>query len=612
MEDEAQTPSTTTPPAARTAQALRELHDRARSALTAQRERMGKLEEQLTHQLDTIADTLAGQVADHGGTEFDGAAASEEVARLKAELEQIRNEWHAERDAWQAERSQLLAADNDRLQSMEAQQRELESRQVTLDERASELNHQDRELRQRTEQLDADAARFAEQQSQLTASEGALDKQRADVATGEAEIERLRGELEQARAAQSAHDSTVEEQQASLAAEREAIIADRAAFQLERVAFDAEREAFNEQVNAHSSAHAEGCDAETKLAEIEHLFNAERTAWERERTSVEEQRKLLAKERDDLTKALEAARSELTAAREVASSTAAQDELQQKLDLAAQETEQLRTQVAKLEQNLADRPAAEESDPLELVHLRAERDALAERITELEQQVAAGGEAGGGDDSELQRRLELAVDDVRDLKKRNAELESKLAAAASSGAAVIPAAGGGSSWEAMKLKMLANLEGEGDDVDEERVEQRQSIEDTIRATDHALAAKDREIEEIKSRLSEGTTAMADAEESLRELVDADEVIAGHRARVAKLEAEMQDKLRAAELEMSVERAKIARESAQLADLKAELESQRANHEVDSAAAAAGGGGGGAQQPKRRWLSKLGLSGDEPE
>jgi hypothetical protein len=75
---------------------------------------------------------------------------------------------------------------------------------------------------------------------------------------------------------------------------------------------------------------------------------------------------------------------------------------------------------------------------------------------------------------------------------------------------------------------------------------------------------------------------------------------------------MQDKLRAAELEMSVERAKIARESAQLADLKAELESQRANHEVDSAAAAAGGGGGGAQQPKRRWLSKLGLSGDEPE
>ena len=36
---------------------------------------------------------------------------------------------------------------------------------------------------------------------------------------------------------------------------------------------------------------------------------------------------------------------------------------------------------------------------------------------------------------------------------------------------------------------------------------------------------------------------------------------------------MQDKLRAAELELSVERAKIAREKSQLADLQAEIDSR---------------------------------------
>jgi hypothetical protein len=223
----------------------------------------------------------------------------------------------------------------------------------------------------------------------------------------------------------------------------------------------------------------------------------------------------------------------------------------------------------------------------------------------LEQKAASAVGAASADESELQRRFELAVEDVRDLKKRNAELETLVAAKATGGAAN-PSVGG-SSWEAMKKKMLANLEDEGCDVDDDRAEERESIANTIRITDDALARKDREIADLTAQLSSGTNAMADAEQTISELVDADEVIAEHRTRIAKLEHEMQDKLRAAELELSVERAKIARETAQLADLKAELESQRANHEVDSAMPSVPGG---SQQPKRRWLSKLGLSGDE--
>jgi chromosome segregation ATPase len=163
----------------------------------------------------------------------------------------------------------------------------------------------------------------------------------------------------------------------------------------------------------------------------------------------------------------------------------------------------------------------------------------------------------------------------------------------------------------MKRKMLANLEDEGGDVDGKRADERETIANTIRITDDALARKDREIAELKAQLVEGDSVMADAEESLRELVDSDEVITGHRDRIAKLEKEMQDKLRAAELELSVERAKIARETAQLADLKAELESQRSNREVDSAPGSATAAST-AQHPRRRWLSKLGLSGEQEE
>lgn len=646
MEDNPQTPSTNTPPAARTAQALRELHDRARNALAAQRERMGQLEAQLTHQLDTIADTLSGQIAAQGAPGTNSEQSMAEVERLRTELERTRVEWNTERESWQNERTQLLAADNDRLQTMEQRQRELESRQVTLDERAADLNHQDRELRQRQELVESLERECAEQRSHFSATESALEKQRSDIAAREAELElakaeldRAKSELEQAREAHHAADATYQEQQLALAAERDsiaaqraaldsereqskseqdAIVADRAAlaaermglteeraaFQLERVAFDAEREAFNEQVNAHSSTHLEGNEAAAAYAALEKQLELERSTWERERASVDEQRRLLAKERDNLTTALEAARHELQTARESAGAIAERDDLQHKFNLALEDAQRLRTTISELEQELSRRPSASEADSLEIVHLRAERDALAERVSELEKSASGG--TSSQDQSELQRRFELAVEDVRDLKKRNAELESQLAAAKATGGPANPSVGG-SNWEAMKRKMLANLEGEGDDVDDSRAEERETIENTIRITDDALARKDREIDELKSQLSQSAASTVDAEAAIRELVDADEVIAEHRARIAKLEQEMQEKLRAAELELSVERAKIARETAQLADLKAELESQRANHEVDSAMPA---GQGGAQHPKRRWLSKLGLSGEE--
>jgi hypothetical protein len=89
---------------------------------------------------------------------------------------------------------------------------------------------------------------------------------------------------------------------------------------------------------------------------------------------------------------------------------------------------------------------------------------------------------------------------------------------------------------------------------------------------------------------------------LNELLDTDEVIAEHRQRISQLEREMESTLRAAELELSLERAKIARERVELDELRSELESLRQdlcpNGPLPPGA------------PRKRWLSKLGLSGDE--
>jgi hypothetical protein len=59
------------------------------------------------------------------------------------------------------------------------------------------------------------------------------------------------------------------------------------------------------------------------------------------------------------------------------------------------------------------------------------------------------------------------------------------------------------------------------------------------------------------------------------------------------------------LELSVERAKLARQKAELEELRANLESQRHQNEAAGVSAAPG-------TPRRRWLSKLGIDGKDKE
>jgi chromosome segregation ATPase len=414
----------------------------------------------------------------------------------------------------------------------------------------------------------------------LDASRERADRLEADITR---QIDELTAAISEHTAAEDLNASEFKREHAEVVRLTAELDAARESWVAERRTFEAEQAELKAQIETVENRHHESqeewrtqlLDFEARLQEQHQSWNEQRTEWTAVKASLERER----------------------------------DELQQKFELALEDVQRLRERGAELEHDLARRPEASQADSAELVALRAERDALAAQVEELEQrpttQVDPDFERQLAD---LQRRFEMAVEDVRDLKTKNAKLESQLAATGSGPATASDS--GGMDWESQKRRLLASLaETADDDGDPEYARERVKIKDTIEITDSVVAEKDRTIAELTAQLE--NSAPLPAENSgarqlhITELVDADEVIAQHRQQIQQLEREMEEKLRATELEISVERAKIARDKVQLEELRSTLESQRQQYESTGAVAPPGA-------PRRRWLSKLGIEGKEKE
>ena len=198
--------------------------------------------------------------------------------------------------------------------------------------------------------------------------------------------------------------------------------------------------------------------------------------------------------------------------------------------------------------------------------LRQERDAIAKKLSAAEARLSETGEGDPRRVEDLERRLQMAVDEMREMKRANSDLESKLAKSRSSGPSG-PVQVAGLDWEAQKQRLLASLEAD-EPEDEEQVAERNTIEGTIRITDHIVAQKDEEISELKRRLEEHPSSQgskAATEGAIADILDRDEIIRAERERLQLLQLEWREKIGKAETDLSVERAKIARERAELAD-----------------------------------------------
>lgn len=391
-----------------------------------------------------------------------------------------------------------------------------------------------------------------------------------------------------------------------LAVERGQLETDRAKLQAEREAWGEERtqwEAVRDQIENDLANLEADLKAETKRLETQRLDKENKSQAKADQLLAEANEALRSTEQQlfeaqetiaGLTETLNEANGQLVAA---AAAETEHATLQEKFDLALADLQAHREHVAELDQQLAERPESDGTIDAELAALSQERDHLQQQLDEsADASLAAHTDS---DVEDLRARFELAVEDVRRLKTENATLRDQVATAGGGG-------GGGdeNGWEAQKRRLLASLENEGESDNAERTEERTTIAGTVQITDEVVAEKDREIERLLSQLEASDSSAMSAENHAvsAALLDEDAVILAERERLAQLEMEWQEKLRSAELELSVERAKISRTQSEIAEQQIELETLRA--------AVNAGAGDAPGENRRNWMKKLGLGADE--
>ncbi len=482
---------------------------------------------------------------------------------------------------------QMLVAQRERLELMEA---ELARHMQTV-----------------AEELQRDRTDLEQQQSSVREQLGAIDQQRAALLADQNDT--LQQQQTLAVELQHQHDEL--EQRARQVHEREAkLAASEAALR------DLQRQHQRAQQELEEQS-AEVARGKKRLEEKQQALDALRDRLEEEASETKLQRRRIARELKEQHDRLRAERAELEAAA-AAQAQAAQgdaqqsDELRQKLDLAIRDARDLKRRNAELEEELASRPSGEGASQIELAQLRQERDALAEQLKAAEAKLKSPPSESSLQHKmqDLQRRFEMAVEDLREVKNENSELKEQLAEARQAQqqrAASRPAQTDGPlDWEAQKQRLLAALE-DFDEENEEEQEDRLTIEGTIHITDEVVAEKDREIAELKQLLDQQSSSLGEialGATAIAAALDQDELICEERERLAALKAEWEAKLRQAEVDLSLERAQLARQKAEIEARAHSLQSEFAKLDRP------GQTGKDEKSGRGRWLARLGLKENE--
>ena len=519
--------------------------------------------------------------------------ASEQANQLQAELDEA----IAARDAAGSE-LKSLRADYEKLEQENQSQEKLEAAL------AEERSRAEGDLKQAQAECGEAMRRLAESEAALAAAHLQADSIQDEAAKLETANAKLTDQLTALQTAHAAeHESltsrlTVAEQEA--AALREKLSSEGAEVASLRsllAEVTATRDELQTAVEAaHGQIDALEQEAAASVPELERQFEQFQMEVEAAETA-----------RAAVLATLDATQAELASLKETTCPRTDLDALQHKFGVTLSEVQKLKRENEELRDAASAMPSGQSGPSPDLIAVRLERDALAERVAELES-MPAPTLAPAADDSELrqqmedlQQRFDMTLDDLRKANQVNHELRGQLATAQSSAGAV--ASSGGSDWASQRARLMAMLEDEDCDgvTEVARKKERATIEETIAATDRAMAEKERELAEARAN-GGGVSAGHEEHHARLAAVDADEAIVAEREKLAQLQAEWEEKLRAAELEVSLERAKLAREQAALKEKM--LEFQKTDPQGILANDADG-------KPRRRWLAALGL-GEESE
>ncbi len=158
---------------------------------------------------------------------------------------------------------------------------------------------------------------------------------------------------------------------------------------------------------------------------------------------------------------------------------------------------------------------------------------------------------------------------------------------------------------------MADLESDFDEKEEAQKADKLTVQGAIKITDQVVAEKETEIQELRKLLesqSQQVGAVAVGAAAVAEMLDTDELVKQERESLKRLQDGLRDQLKQAEVDISVERAKLARERAEVDEKIRVLEAEKASMPV--------GGGGGDDKGKkpggRKWLARLGLGENKEE
>lgn len=216
--------------------------------------------------------------------------------------------------------------------------------------------------------------------------------------------------------------------------------------------------------------------------------------------------------------------------------------------------------------------------------------------------------AGNSETDDLRKRLDMSLADLRELKAKNSELSAQVAKGRLATTPVI-ASGGEDNWETRKQRMIAQLESDFDEHDPQQKASKLTVEEAIRHTEEVIAEKNQEIRELQQLLSQqsgniGGVAIGAA--AIAEMLDTDELVRQERESLRELQAKLREQLMQAEIDVSVERAKVARERTLLEEKMRVFEQQQLHPQPQSAADPNAKQGGN----RGRWFQRLGLRDDE--
>ena len=606
------------------------------------RDRLRELESRIAGKIDEVSQSVAAyeEQAHEGASKLESKSAGlDERQALLDERQKQLDSQRMQLDKLQAELATTTAASTERLKELKRREDELASQKQALERERQNVTSTQESLRQLEgnlklkEQTLTDreqhtqrqrrtiAQQFRARKNELASEAELIRAQAAAVGSGQdlelqlrlselqGKYERLKEEYDTRQLQRDETTQRLAQLEAQLESHKRESESKQTALQQalqEKSALDQQRQQLQSELtrlldqskqqseSARQEAERRAGEAQAQTAEVARL-TAELERVRRE--AQEEVRKLKSDHSQSESAQLQSLERKL-------------EELQKTL---LAEQAQAKRQRHDFEQQLAaakQGAAASPAQAAELTALREENKQLETWLAEAEEKAKQASSATGDQDvDDLRRRFEMAVQDVRELKSKNAELTEQLAKAKqSSGPAPVLGASGG--WESLKQKLLADLETDFDDANETEKQDKLTVQGAIKITDQIVADKDRELEELRQLLDSqaqqvGEVAVGAA--AVAQMLDTDELIRQERESLKRLQDGLREQLRQAELDISIERAKLARERAELEEKVRFIETEKAHLPAGSDAS----GEKGRKAGGRKWLTRLGL-GDAKE